>query len=126
MCAKLTYPQKRLELNASRCRSISGDPDEALKTQVDDALDERLATECGVGKHMNVPVPLTDFQWKSAEQLEGEHGRRGLAFATPDQERPGEAERTTAEKQDDDVNTMHPIQRMHPTREGCKLPLLSE
>ena len=56
----------RLELNASRRRSISGDPDEALKTQVDDALDERLATECGVGKHINVPVPLKDFQWKSA------------------------------------------------------------
>ena len=49
-------------------------------------LDEGFATECGVGEYMDVTVPLADFYRKSAQELEGEHGGRGMAFATPDQE----------------------------------------
>ena len=30
--------------------------------------------------------PCADFRWKSAQELEGEHGGRKMAFATPDQE----------------------------------------
>ena len=66
--------------------SLVAKSNKLIGIRINYTLDEGFATECGVGEYMDVTVPLADFHRKSAQELESEHGGRGMAFATPDQE----------------------------------------